>query len=456
MTDFATIQDAPPGTPNPTTRRRPLRCLKRLEDARLVRAFSEVLALRGARPKGIFRGVDASLFTCAPCLEKAVASLGLTLETQETLPLERGLVEGYRRVTWYFDRVEDRPAPGEDGENGEMRAKAGTEARFYADRVLGLHRIVRPGAPVEDALWIWTFNSFQADAVCLAAPSRGRLRALITALHVEHRDHERRSGLLMVGNFSDTHARPAKVTWDDLVLPAKVGEELRATVKEFFASAELYRSHGIPHRRGILLAGPPGNGKTSILRAIASEAKVPVVVATLDNPNRVHNTRLAFDRAVSLAPAIACFEDLDAMVGDGPGLSQFLNCLDGLEPLEGVLVVATTNRPDRIDPAIAKRPSRFDRIFVIPDPDSAQRSAYLARQIGNGGPSGAAERLARATEGYSVAFLKELVLQARLRAVRRGDTKLADEDLDAALASTGDHLRLASRGLEERGLGFGV
>jgi hypothetical protein len=450
MSDSAAIHDHPVISASPGRGRRPLRALKRLEDARLVRAFTEILALRGVTPEHVFRAPDASLFTCEPCFERATASLGFHLKKEPTLPAEKGLVEGYHRISWYFDRVEGRASPGDDGETGETRAASGPEARFYADRSLGLFRLEKPRAN-DETIWVWIVAGEEYDLVCLAARARGRLRPLLTALHIEDREHERRSGLVMVGDFGSKHATPARTTWDDLVLPGQVRDELRATVREFFSAAALYRSHEIPHRRGVLLVGPPGNGKTSILRVIAADVSVPVVVATFDDPNRVHNMRVAFDRAAELAPAICCFEDLDAMVGDGPGLSQFLNRLDGLEPLEGVLVVATTNRPDRIDPAIAKRPSRFDRIFVIPDPDLEQRRAYLARQLKDGGQ---AERIAAATEGYSVAFLKELVLQARLVAVRRGDSRLGDADLDAALDSTREHLRLASRGLEERGFGF--
>lgn len=449
--------DLPPTPPSRARRDPPLRDLLELPDPRLVHAFRSALTRRGAAPRLVQR-CHGGLFTCAPCFDAAIASLGLVAEPVAPRPDERGLLERYDRLAWYFTR----PGAG-DAERDDLDAEeaagaadeeAGHAARFYADRRLGLFRIAAPGAPDADAIWLWTFEDGNGDQACVAAPSRARLRPLLTALRREDRDHERRSGLVLVGNHSDGHARRTRVGWDELTLAPALEQDLRATVREFFQAGALYRRHRLPHRRGLLLVGPPGNGKTSILRAIASDVDLPVVVATLDSPNDVHNTRQAFQRAAELAPAVVCFEDLDALVGEGPGLSQFLNLLDGLEPLEGVLVVATTNRPDRIDPAIAKRPSRFDRVFLIGEPDLDLRRRYLERSLGADAPPGAPERLAAATDGYSVAFLKELALQARLAAVRRGEERLTDEDLDGALAATREHLRLASRGLEERGLGF--
>jgi hypothetical protein len=427
-----------------------------IEEAQLVRIFRRALARRGASPQRVYHVQEPTLFTCAPCLEAATASVGLRIERVDPASVEEGVLEPYLRLAWYFDRVEARDAPVNDSEDGEVRVTSGHEARFFADRALGLWRLAEPDARPEDAIWLWTFSlAGRGEAACVAAPARSRLRPLLSALHREDREHQGRSGLVLVGNRTEGHSRRAKVSWDDVFLPSGLRDELRATVKEFFGAAALYRRHRLPHRRGLLLAGPPGNGKTSIIRAIASDVDLPVVVATLDNPHDVHNTRNAFARAAELAPAVVCFEDLDALVGDGPGLSQFLNLLDGLEPLEGLLVVATTNRPDKIDPAIAKRPSRFDRVFVIPEPDRDLRRDYVARQLGSDAPAGAAERLADETAGYSVAFLKELLLQARLAAVRRGDETVTDADLDAALASTREHLRLASAGLQDRGgLGF--
>ena len=291
---------------------------------------------------------------------------------------------------------------------------------------------------------------------CLAARDRDAFRPLLGELHRREVAHDRRyAGLILVGNRAETRVDRPRARWEDLVLPDELGLELRRTVEEFFAAGPLYRRHELPHRRGILLAGPPGNGKTSILRAIGSTLGLPVVVATLEDPNGAHNTRRAFERAAALAPAVLCFEDLDALVGDGPGLSQFLNLLDGLAPREGLLVLATTNHPDAIDPAITKRPSRFDRVFVVPNPGLAQRRAFLEKLLGGAAPLGEADRLAEATGGYSMAFLEELVLQARLNAVRRGDQALTPADLEAALTATREHLRVADCGIEDRGpIGF--
>jgi SpoVK/Ycf46/Vps4 family AAA+-type ATPase len=269
--------------------------------------------------------------------------------------------------------------------------------------------------------------------------------------------HERaRAGVILLG-CGDRRISSGDVEWKDVLLPAPLRDEIESTVREFFASAELYRRHRVAHRRGVLLVGPPGNGKTTILRAIRTSTKVPVLIAGLEACTRRDATlRSAFHRAAELAPAVLCFEDLDALVSDGPLLSEFLNLLDGLEQLEGVLVVATTNRPERIDPAIARRPSRFDRVFMIKEPDKPLRAAYLAEKLGAQTPSGAIERMAARTDGFSVAFLKELVVQARFAAIRRGSDLVGEADLERGLVVTSEHLRRAAAGLEDRGrVGFG-
>jgi AAA+ superfamily predicted ATPase len=408
--------------------------------APLVRSFREVLARRGADPELTIHSLDCcGALVCEECLAAAAGKLGYELERLVPSEGEAGVVESYTTSSFWHDRTR-REAP----------------VRWHDENRFGLSVFRHPDQP---SLWWWEHEQqteYAPDAVLLVAGASGALRALIEALVPLHARHERRGkALFLVGTCREQRAARSPISWDEVILPAALRDELRTSVEEFFGNADLYRKHEIAHRRGILLAGPPGNGKTSILRAISGSLDVPVVVARLDqSPDQRSNCDRAFERAAELSPAVLCFEDLDALLGDGPELSRFLNQLDGLEGLDGVLVVATTNRPDRIDDAIAKRPSRFDRVFLISEPEEPERIAFLTRALGQDAPPGSAQRLAAETGGYSMAFLKELILQARLTAVRRGAEELSDEDLDRALETTREHLRLAARGLEARGVGF--
>lgn len=409
-----------------------------------MEVFRQALRRRGAPELPLYRSGLRPPLSCAECFAAAAEELGYRLEEQAPLPGEEQIFAPYEYLGWYS-------APSGEGP---------TELRLSDPVRYGLLRLVPASGRPEEEVWLWSHEAGSLpspdDEVCLAAPGREVLGQLVRAAQTHHAAHDRsRAGMILLGNTRETRTESSGVRWEDVLLPPGMQDDLSQTVEEFFASGDLYRRHGLAHRRGILLAGPPGNGKTSVLKAIAHAVPHPTVVAVLDDPNSgLYNCRHAFERASELAPAVLCFEDLDTLVDDGPLLSQFLNLLDGMERLDGVLVIATTNRPDRIDPAISKRPSRFDRVFLVPEPDEELRGRYLTHQLGEDAPGDLAW-LASETEGYSVAFLKELLLQARLAAVRASRDGLLEEDLRAALATTREHLRLASAGLQDRGsVGF--
>jgi hypothetical protein len=159
------------------------------------------------------------------------------------------------------------------------------------------------------------------------------------------------------------------MSWDDVVLPSDLAEDIKNNVSGFFQSSERYRELGISYRRGFLFTGPPGCGKTLTLKALANTIDatfVTVLTRAEVDEGDIHH---AFYLAAKHSPAVVFFEDLDRLVNSRRlSLSYFLNLLDGFKVLDGVLVIATCNDPAKLDPALIHRPSRFDRVWKFPLP----------------------------------------------------------------------------------------
>lgn len=246
------------------------------------------------------------------------------------------------------------------------------------------------------------------------------------------------------------------VRMEDLILSEPVRARLEAEVVGFFAprAAELYRKLGVPYRRGVLLYGAPGNGKTSIIRALA--AQLPTVsgfvlraTGKVDDDDFVTVVR----RWTVATPAILVIEDLNWLFPNRVNTSTFLNLLDGLESPRGgggLMLVASTNHPETLDPAINDRPGRFDVAMELPSPDAGQRREFFRRALRNDAAGLPDEemvrKLASATAGLSFAHLREVTQAAGLAAIRAGrETRTEADLLDAADAMTRAH-RAAGHG----------
>lgn len=210
-------------------------------------------------------------------------------------------------------------------------------------------------------------------------------------------------------------------TFDSLVLAGNLKQRLRDDFRRFIAARSRYGELGLAWRRGAMFIGPPGNGKTHCIRALVRELNIPsLYVQSLSHPSMPSEylLRQVFLRARQLRPCIVIFEDIDALIKPS-NRSFFLNQLDGFEKNEGLIVIATTNHPERVDPAILDRPSRFDRKYNFELPAAPERREYLllwqrklARQTG--WTVAGIESTVSETDGFSFAYLKELVVSALL------------------------------------------
>ena len=172
-----------------------------------------------------------------------------------------------------------------------------------------------------------------------------------------------------------------KLTWNDLILPASMRDEIRHSVDAFLVGREHYKRMGLPYRRGFLFIGPPGGGKTSAARVIMANTKARCLALQLKEDLRDMTIEYAFREAARTSPSILLVEDLDRIVESrNVSLSFLLNLLDGIDGHEGFLMIATSNRPERLDPALLQRPSRFDRVWEFGLPGLEERVRMLQAQ----------------------------------------------------------------------------
>ena len=264
------------------------------------------------------------------------------------------------------------------------------------------------------------------------------------------------SGSNQAMSFGKSRARlhtdnKPKVTFADVAGVDEPKEELQEVI-EFLKYPKKFQALGAKIPRGVLLVGPPGCGKTLLAKAIAGEAAVPffsisgsefVEMFVGVGASRVRDL---FDQAKKSAPCLVFIDEIDAVgrqrgAGLGGGhdereqtLNQLLVEMDGFDPNNGIIVIAATNRPDILDPALL-RPGRFDRRIVVDNPDTKGRRAILEVH-GRGKPIGEdvnLDAIAKRTPGFSGADLANTVNEAALLAARRNKKKITGPEFDEAI-----------------------
>jgi cell division protease FtsH len=247
--------------------------------------------------------------------------------------------------------------------------------------------------------------------------------------------------------LTEAHGR---VTFEDVAGVDEAKQDLQEIV-EFLRDPGKYQRLGGRIPRGVLLVGPPGTGKTLIARAVAGEANVPFF--SISGSDFVEmfvgvgasRVRDMFEQAKKNAPCIIFIDEIDAVgrhrgAGLGGGndereqtLNQLLVEMDGFEANEGVILIAATNRPDVLDPALL-RPGRFDRQVVVPNPDVVGREQILKVHVRKVplAPDINLKTIARGTPGFSGADLMNLVNEAALTAARRNKRMVTQAEFEEA------------------------
>jgi transitional endoplasmic reticulum ATPase len=287
---------------------------------------------------------------------------------------------------------------------------------------------------INDRHWEREFTILSAAAAKetaerLLADFRGRMKSALNPLRGRVLEARVDDGSLRIGVSPGLAAERA-----GLMLPAPLWAEVDVFLASATTRRDLLRSLGLGTNRGLLVAGPPGVGKTHLVRVIAAELAGSYTTILADANSMRHAIADLYAESDTFGPTLVVLDDIDLVLGhrDGSGhnqsLADFLSALDGVRQREDILTVATTNDPGSLDPA-AQRSNRFDTVITLPMPDAACRMRIVERHLGPLGLAIDYAEVAEALEGASGADVKEVI---RRTVLEHGEAFTQDHLLDIA------------------------